>query len=178
MSVGSVRTSTLAELRRSFDRSFAEAPRDETAPHVDVLAISVGDDPYAVRLADISGIFANKKVTWLPGPVVELLGLASVRGTLLPVYDLRAVLGYPKTSTCRWLVVTARMEVALAFEQFDGHLRVSRETVVAGGSADPRSRHVREVARTGSFGRPIIHIPSILEQIGTSVRQHTQQKEQ
>ena len=49
------------ELRRAFDRSFAEAPGG--APEADalesLLAIRVGGDPYALRLSEIAGLFAD-----------------------------------------------------------------------------------------------------------------------
>ena len=50
------------ELRRAFDRSFAVAPIDEqtTAAAENLLAIRVGPHPYVLRLAEVSGLFADK----------------------------------------------------------------------------------------------------------------------
>jgi len=44
-------------------------------------------------MAEVSGLFADKKVTRLPSPVSELSGIAGLRGAVLPVYDLAMLLG-------------------------------------------------------------------------------------
>ena len=163
----------LAELRRAFDRSFAEAPVTDALPQDDLLAIGIGGDPYAVRLSEVAGLMNDKRVTGLPGSVPELLGLAGLRGTLLPIYDLRALLGYPQGAVPRWLFVIANANapVGLAFDQFDGHLRVPRQARAGERSPDTRSPHVREVVLAAGLARPVIHIVSVLEAIETLVRQ-------
>ena len=83
----------VTELRDAFDRSFAQAPSTEAAAVENLLAIRVGAHPYALRMAEVSGLFADKKVTRLPSPVSELSGIAGLRGAVLPVYDLAMLLG-------------------------------------------------------------------------------------
>jgi len=136
MSVGQAHTNDrAAELRDAFDRVFAQAPSPEAGAMESLLTIRIGANPYALRLKEVSGLFADKKVTWLPSSAPELLGLAGIRGTVLPVYDLGRLLGCPTAGAPRWLVVIAAMPVALAFEAFDGYLTVregtiSRQTVI------------------------------------------------
>lgn len=156
-----------AELQRVFDRSFAEVPHSETDQSENLLAISVGRAPYALKLTEIAGLFSDKKVIWVPGPVRELLGIAAFRGTMLPVYDLRALLGHPVDRTPRWLAVTAAMPVGLAFDQFDGHAHVRREAIMPVADAGAGATHVREVAHAPHFVRPIVHLPSLLEALET-----------
>ncbi len=167
-----------AALRRAFDRSFAEAPSAGPTLMEDLLAIRVAGDPYAVRLAEISGLFADKRVTQLPGPLPELLGIAGFRGMIAPVYDLRALLGHPGGGAPRWLVLAAAMPVALAFDALDGHLRVPREAIVA--NADPG---VRSEVVSCEVVRPIVDIPSLLETLARRAREaagpvHPSKKEQ
>jgi chemotaxis signal transduction protein len=154
------------QLRQAFDRSFALAPQagGDTALVENLLAVRVGSLPYGLRLAEVSGLFVDRKITWLPSPVAELLGICGLRGALLPVYDLGMLLGCPKGAAPRWLLVTAGMTVGLAFDSFDGYLRVRPEAIVPEGRAESRERHVREVLQTG-IARPIIHLPSVLETI-------------
>ena len=83
----------VTELRDAFDRSFAQAPSTEAAAVENLLAIRVGAHPYALRMAEVSGLFADKKVTRLPSPVPEFSGIAGFRGVVLPVYDLAMLLG-------------------------------------------------------------------------------------
>jgi purine-binding chemotaxis protein CheW len=154
------------ELRQAFDRSFALAPQTgtDTAVVENLLAVRVGSLPYGLRLADVSGLFVDRKVTWLPSPVPELLGIAGLRGALLPVYDLGMMLGCPKSAAPRWLLVAAGFAIGLAFDSFDGYLRVRPEAIVPEGRTESRERHVREILQT-AIARPIIHLPSILETI-------------
>jgi purine-binding chemotaxis protein CheW len=164
------------ELRRDFDRSFAAAPRGDAEVLVDLLAIRVAGDPYALRLSEVAGLFADRVVTPLPSPVSELRGLAGFRASLVPVYDLRPLLGYPGAETLRWMVTTAGGTLlALAFDGFDAHVRVPRAALAV---ADTETRGpVREVARTPDGARPVVHLPSVLEAIRARARGAAQHKE-
>ncbi|MBI2221349.1 MAG: chemotaxis protein CheW [Acidobacteria bacterium] len=167
------------ELQQTFDRTFAEAPRADATPQEDLLAITIGGDPYAMRLSEVAGLYPDRRITWLPGSVPALLGLVGLRGALLPVYDLRTLLGYPKAATRRWLAVMADGQVALGFEQFDNHLRVPRSAIAetGTGSATGRPQPVREVAHTDGLVRPIIHLPSVLEAIAVMAHHAARPKE-
>ena len=115
------------ELRRAFDRSFAEPPAPPAPPLEELLAIGLGDAPFALRLRDIAGLHADRAITAVPSPLPELLGIARFRSALVPVYDLRALLDQGRAEkNPRWtaLVAAGPHLVGLAFERFDGHLRV------------------------------------------------------
>jgi purine-binding chemotaxis protein CheW len=150
-----------AELRRTFDRSFVEVRHFEAVATEDFLSIHVGGDPYVLRLAEIGGLFVDKKVTGLPSSVVELKGIAGFRGAMLPVYDLGALLGYPLTNGMRWMVRAADAPVALAFDAFDGHFRFSRDAVASHGDSS-FSEHIHEIVRGDNRTRSIIHLPSVI----------------
>ena len=160
------------ELRRAFDRSFSEAPATRATELDDLLDIRVGSDPYAIHLDQVTGVFADKPVTPLPGSYPELLGIAGFRGAIVPVYDLRSLLGYSRGGLQRWLILTAgKTRVALAFDLFEGHTRVARTAIAAEGVGATQRQHVREIVRTAEFVRPIVHLPSILEAIRNRARQ-------
>ena len=158
-------TDRVAELREAFDRSFAQAPSTEAAAVENLLAIKLGADPYVLRMSEVSGLFADKKVTRLPSPVSELSGIAGFRGAVLPVYDLAMLLGYPRAISPRWLVVIAVTPVAVAFEEFDGYVTPREEAVAPEPQAGARGRHVREVVQTADLVRPLISLASVLEWI-------------
>jgi purine-binding chemotaxis protein CheW len=152
------------ELRRAFDRSFAETPRHDTEALVDLLAIRVAGDAYALSLAEVAGLFVDRAVTPLPTNVPELLGIAGFRASLVPVYDLRPLLGYPGGETPRWMVSTSGdRAVGLAFDQFEQHLRVPRTACATDDSH--AHRHVRQIATTAAGVRPVIDLVSVLEAI-------------
>jgi len=93
------------------------------------------------------------------------------------VYDLRVLLGHPKAGTPRWLLVSAPPQVALAFDRFDGHLRVPRVAIASAEPSDARSPHLRETVRSEGLVRPIIGIASVLEAIETLARGRARPKE-
>jgi chemotaxis signal transduction protein len=154
-----------ALLREGFDRSFAQAPAPKMASPEGLLAIRVGADRYVFRVTEISGLFTCKNITPLPSPLPELLGIAGFRGTVLPVYDLGMLLGYPRSGIQRWVVVAATAPAALAFEDFDGYTSTSTGTIVA---ADTRSRtnssYVRDVLHA-EVARPVIDLSSVIATI-------------
>jgi purine-binding chemotaxis protein CheW len=156
-------------LRADFDATFAFATGRNDAPTEDLLAIRVAGDAYALRLTECGGLFADRKVTPLPTAVTELVGLVGFRATLVPVYDLRALLGYPSGETSRWMVSTAGVAlVALAFDTFEAHLRVESATLVID---DARAQaHAPTVAHLPGGSRPVLSVPSLLEAIEARAR--------
>ena len=163
------------ELRREFDRSFAEPFHAANRDVVDFIAIKLAGDPYAIRMADISGLFAGVKITPVPSPLSELRGIAGFRGALTPVYDLAALLGYPP-SHARWVALANGGALGFAFDAFEGHFRIEPSAIAAheNGLA---SRHVREIARQADAGWPIIDIPSVVAAIRKRLPQATAKKE-
>lgn len=153
-------------LREAFDRTFAVAPRALEDPRESVLLVQVGGDPYSIRLAQVAALFVGKRVMWVPSPVRELRGVVSVRGAILPVYDLAELLGYPKTTVSRrWLVTVAAAPVALAFDRFDGHGQIAPGAVSPSPSGQTHAPHVREIVHLDAVVRPLIDIPSVVETI-------------
>ena len=165
-------SSSAAQLRRDFDRAFAEPPRARRAASVDLLAIRLRGDPYALRLAGIAGLFADKPLTRLPGSAREFLGLAGFRGSVVPVYDLRALLGDARGDAPRWLVVSSGSAVALAFDGFDGYLKLPPERIARPAPGEPARAHVHELARSADGAlRPLVDLGSVLAALRQRVRQ-------
>ncbi len=144
------------ELRRAFDLAFAEPPLADIRVRENFLAFRVGTDPFAMRVLDVAGLFADKSITPLPSPVSELLGVAGFRGEVVPVYDLRALLGQPSRTKPRWMVlaITAdKASIALAFDGFEGHFRVPHEDIV------------EDVVKIDGAARAIVRVRAVLERI-------------
>jgi chemotaxis signal transduction protein len=160
------RAATTAEaLRAAFDRSFAESQAKDAVSQVDLLAIRSGEHEYALRLSEVLAVHTDRKLVAVPGPMPELLGLVGLRGLVVPVYDLRQLLGYPAGPLPRWLALArATSPFAVAFEGFEAHLRVQASDVVApeAGAAAPH-RFARGSVRTAAGPRPLIHLPSLIE---------------
>lgn len=161
--------SRAAQLRRAFDHTFL-APRNlDTVPTEDFLAIRCGTESRAIRLSEISGLFVDQKITAVPGPLAVLLGVAGFRGVLVPVYDFGLLLGQAATEAPRWLVMAAAAPVAFGFDGFDGHLRISRESIVPQQEGAPLHAHVHEFARTPDGTRPVVRLASVLDAIRNQI---------
>ena len=149
------------ELRRSFDQAFA-LPRRQVRDEVEqFLAIRVGGQPCALRLRDLTGLAAGRRVLSLPSRAPELLGIAGVRGALVPVYSLAVLLGHGQaTAPLRWLAQCGGEDpIGLAFEEFEGYLRAPRADVYRANTA--AGRHVSEVVRVGAVVRALVDVPSL-----------------
>jgi chemotaxis signal transduction protein len=158
----------LSRLRREFDQSFAEPARSHDEDHLELLTIRAGGRPYAIRLSQSSGVHPDRPVTPLPGPLPALLGLAGFAGSVVPVYDLAALLGHPVDEVPRWLVLAAGTPpLGLAFHELDGHVRAAvadiiRETGDTGGADGGHGRGgtLRGLVDLPGGSRPIIDIPA------------------
>jgi purine-binding chemotaxis protein CheW len=160
-------TSVLAKaLREEFDSVFARAPVVEVDASDDFLAIRVGEDPYALRFADIAGLYVGKTVTALPGSPPALLGVTGFRGDVVAVFDLGALVGAAVCRSHRWMVRTAvDARVGLAFDQFEGHVRAPRARVAdEGGLPGGRGDH-RYAVTVADVVRPIVRIPDLVDGI-------------
>ncbi len=170
-------SATAAQLRQAFDRSFAAAPLAAEVAMASFLAVGVGGDAYAIDLADVSGLFADKAITRLPSAAPGFLGLAGFRGAMVPVYDLGVLLGYPAQEAPRWLVLAAAQPVALAFGAFEQHLRLPRALIVQDQGTEHARRHIRAVLRAADSARPIVDLASVLQAVRQRARPGTAQKE-
>jgi chemotaxis signal transduction protein len=164
--IGPSRLATRAAvLHAAFDRSFAEHAQLEMTRLEDLLAIRIGGDVVAIRLSEIAGLYVGKKLTPIPGGDAALLGIASFRGIIQPVYCIATLLGHTAAASPRWLVVAAGTPIALAFDGFERHLRVAADTIRPREVNATDQPCARDFVPVQQRLRPILHLPSILDEI-------------
>jgi chemotaxis signal transduction protein len=159
-----------AALRRAFDESFARPPPARADDYERLLSLRIGAEGYAFRLGEVSGFVVARKTVPLASTVAGALGLAGIRGVLVPVYSLAALLGHGvDDEAARWFVLCGAPDpIALAFAEFDGYLEVPRLDLHAVSGLSDR-RPVATVARTNTRNLGIIGISSLMETISGSV---------
>lgn len=162
-----------AGLRRAFDLSFASQPPQASPEACDLLLIRVAGDPYAIRLGEIAGLVAGRRVVPVPAVTLDLLGLAGIRGGVVPVFGLLSILGYGQApGSPRWMVLCgAEDPIALAFSDFEGHLRVPKSSLHADESPRTTRQYVDQVVRTDAGVRAVIGIPLVVATIRNRVGQ-------
>jgi purine-binding chemotaxis protein CheW len=157
----------LEALRAEFDGAFARAPAARPG-EVSLLALRAGGEPVAVRVLDVAGLLPAGRVAPVPSRRAELLGVAGLRGTILPVYALARLLGRP-ADEARWMLLAATdagglERVAFACEGFEGHVTVPAADVHAATGGGVRA-HVAAVVRVGGGFRPLLHVPSLVRAV-------------
>lgn len=123
------------ELRAAFDASFAEAP-PRPADDVPLLEVEVGEDVLAVPLTGLAAVVERAPIASLPGAPPSVLGLAGVRGELLSVHSLAALLGRTdhREGSRPLLVVHGTDQAALAVDRVRGLVRLPRASLPAAGA--------------------------------------------
>ena len=64
--------------------------------------------------------------------------------------------------------------IALAFDRFEGHVRVAASELMPAASRSER-RHVRDVVRSGALLLPLVDVPSLVEAICTRTLARTEE---
>jgi chemotaxis signal transduction protein len=151
----------LRELRETFDRAFAHDAGQAGGERNDFLAIRVGGDPYALRLSELLGVAADKKIVTMPSHAPAMLGLAGFRGAVTPVFDLGRLLGYGASEAPRWIALAGeRQQIGLAFEVFEAHVRAGVSDLIPEASSDRAG--LRGALLDAERTRPIVHFPTLL----------------
>jgi chemotaxis signal transduction protein len=132
-----------------------------------LLAIRIGGDRYAIPIAEITGLQVDRVIAPVPTLVSGLLGLAGIRGELVPVYSLATLIGYtqPPRAT-RWLALCGTDQATgLAFDEFERHLNLSVSQIGTADAARAKGEHIHAVAHAEDGPRPVISIPSVMAEI-------------
>ena len=163
-----------AALRRSFDDSFAAPATSMSESQEGMLAIRVGADPYALLLSDIMGLYSNLRIIAVPSRMPQFKGIAGLRGTITPVYDLAALMHYPPAASARWMVLAGGARpVGFAFESFEAHLRVPAVSAQndgdAGGAGGAARQYTRGSVRAAGALRAIIRMDAVMKLMGENI---------
>jgi purine-binding chemotaxis protein CheW len=108
------------------DVAAAEAPADS-----DAVVVRMGAGRFAVDLARVAEVGRMPRITRVPGMPAWLSGVANWRGRILPVVDLRTLLGAEAaavTTRSRLVVLTADpMSVGLVVDAVEGTTAVGAD---------------------------------------------------
>jgi purine-binding chemotaxis protein CheW len=79
-----------------------------------IVVFTLGDEEYAFPIADVHEIIRRTEPRWVASPEPWVRGIISLRGRIVPVYDLAARLGVAGGASEDWKIVilTAGDDVA------------------------------------------------------------------
>jgi purine-binding chemotaxis protein CheW len=151
-------------MRREFDAAFAAPAKPAQGELHRVLAIRVGRERLAVRLDELDGLQATRKIVALPASARGLLGIIGIRGRLLSVYHLASLIGAgPGDGPSRWLLVARGAEpVAFAFEELEAHLVISASELRPTRGGEGESEHIAGVLERDGVVRGVIDISLVM----------------
>ncbi|HYM62520.1 MAG TPA: chemotaxis protein CheW [Thermoanaerobaculia bacterium] len=116
-------------------RVFAVEARSVTTELLELLTLSIAGEQYAVPIDEIVEIVTPRPITRVPNADAAIVGIVSLRGTIVTMLDLRARLRHPqtpRTADTRVIVIDHHGE-ALGFEVD----RVSRVIKVDASTIEP-----------------------------------------
>ena len=85
------------EILRQRAQVLAQSPdkQKEEGAQITVIEFKLGNETYAVETRYVSEVFALREFTPIPGVPSFVLGIASVRGEIISINDLKQLLGLP-----------------------------------------------------------------------------------
>jgi chemotaxis signal transduction protein len=132
-----------------------------------------------VRTHETCGLANDRKIVALPSATRELIGIAGIRGALIPVYSIAALLGYSADGVPgRWLALCGTEETfGLAFSQFEGCVMVPSSQVYAVERKDEAQAAAKRVVHTAGAVRAVISMSVIREAIQKRCGEQSKSKE-
>ena len=81
----------MAETRETADRAPASAPGADE--QIELLGFMLSDEQYALDILEVKEIVRLQPITPVPRSPAWLAGIVTLRGVIVPIFDLRARLG-------------------------------------------------------------------------------------
>lgn len=154
------------DLKRSFDQSFQQPLVERGEELVHLLVVRIGTSRFALKVADLAGLARAQTVVPIPGADSGLLGLAGLKGRMIAVHSLAAMIGCQDLSTeqNRWMVLCRReKEIALAFTAVTGTMMVPRTELSPVSPGAPP--HATDAVGSGVEQLWLLDVGSIAETI-------------
>lgn len=115
-----------------------------------LLVFTLDDWRCALHLATVETAYRAVAITPLPSAPDIVLGIVNVRGTVLPIIDLRKCFGLPAKplSPAHHIIVghTARRPVALLVDTLEGVVECAEQKIAAADGIVPGMGYVEGVA--------------------------------
>lgn len=143
-----------ATVRAALERRAVELARVaesvSTAEASEFVVFGVGGESYAVPASGVSAVFKLAELAVVPGAPAFVRGLALFKGQVLPVLDLRVLIGAPLAALSDLASVVAlggeRGEVGLLADSIEGIRRLAQHEI---HPAPARSEDSRSAYATG-----------------------------
>jgi purine-binding chemotaxis protein CheW len=150
------------ELKSSFDRSFQEAPVERNHELAHLLIVRIGTTRFALKVSDLAALAHAQTVVPIPSTDAGLLGLAGLKGRMVAVYSLAAMIDSAALNTEpeHWLALCRSEDrIALAFTAAEGTVIVPRSDLCPVSPGAPR--HATDAVGEGASRLWLLNVQSI-----------------
>ncbi|HEY6009871.1 MAG TPA: chemotaxis protein CheW [Nitrospirota bacterium] len=159
----------------------AELDNDVTAEVTDVLPeeelrvclFSIGEDSYAIPVDLLTEIIISQKIFPVPTTPSHVLGVINLRGSIVPIVDIRPALSLPPLSSPGQIAIVKHGTVTLGIvvDNVSEVVGVPESSVHAipadlGGQAGKnRSRFMKGIVQRGQDVAALLNIERLVEEI-------------
>lgn len=148
----------------------AERPGTGPEEMLNVLVFYLSDERYAFPLEVVREIGRIGHITPLPGLPAAILGATGLRGEVLPVLDLRRLLGLPEkppTSESRLVIVRQEDTVAAMLADRVEDIVALPASALQAPPAEAQGTFpfLRAIARQGKEAIRVLHLAGLLEAV-------------
>lgn len=163
------RSRRIQEIQEEIARR-AEEPEKGPEEMLSVLVFYLSDERYAFPLEVVREVSRVGHITPLPGLPAAVLGATGLRGEVLPVLDLRHMLGLPErppTAESRLIVVQqGNIVAAMLADRVEDVAALPTSTLQAPpAEAEGTSPFLQAIARRGEEVTRVLHLAGLLEAV-------------
>ncbi len=137
-----------------------------------ICLLSLAGECFAVDLRNVREVFEVDGVTPVPGMPAVLTGVVNLRGMVIPLVDLRAMLGLPVVGSPLPFAVVIQhgpQQVAVLVDQVPEIRTVLKDDVLPAPSQDRRGviPFVTAIVRMGDRIGGVVEVPMLLTYVET-----------
>lgn len=152
--------------------SDVEPERAKASGVLRVCLIMLGGELFAIDLGQVREVFELESVTPVPGMPASLVGVANLRGTIIPLADMRQSLGAALSTTPRYAIVVRHEahQIGLLIDDVPEIRAISPEDVLdsSGSSVRGGRPFLSGLVRVENRVSGVLEIPSLLASVETA----------
>jgi purine-binding chemotaxis protein CheW len=135
-----------------------------------VCLISLGGELFAIDLRNVREVFEVESLTPVPGMPTALAGVANLRGVVMPVVDLRSMLGLPVSGPRLNFAVVLKHgqhQVGVLVEDVPQIRTVQQEDFLPAPSQGPQgpSQFVNAILKMDDRIGGVVEVPTLLSYV-------------
>ncbi|MEA4947556.1 MAG: chemotaxis protein CheW [Oscillospiraceae bacterium] len=124
---------------------------------------------YAIEIESVTEIIGIQPITPVPNLPGYVKGIANVRGTIVPVVDMRAKFGLESVAyderTCIILASRDEINIGLIVDAVEDVIQLAPEDILPPprGNADGRNKYLKAIGKYGDKVEQILDIAKIMD---------------